>query len=204
MHHLIIDFMKSKLFVFVILLYALTTAQGQTVITVLANQADELLAKAGSNEEIASGESATLGEDPSATGGTPPYRYTWNDGSTNISTEANPSVSPTKTTSYTLLVRDDATCSVSDEITISVEGTGINDFTMDELKIYPIPATDNFTVDYRGENGAISLLDEQGRHLWTRPLNGKTQFTAPHASGIYLLRINAGNKESIRRIIVSK
>ena len=196
--------MKRNLLTITILLLGFISANSQTIITFSANQADELEANAGSDTDITSGESVTLGESPSAIGGTEPYSYSWSNGSTEVSTEANPSVNPEATTTYTLVVTDNATCTATANVTISIVITGINDFTRDELNIYPNPATDRFTIDYRGENGSISLFSEQGKHLWTMPLSGKTTFSAPRIPGVYMLKINASGKESMRRIVVSK
>ena len=196
--------MKNILLTITILVFGLISANSQTIITFSANQADELVANAGEDSEINSGQTATLGGNPSATGGTAPYSYSWSDGSTDVSSEANPSLNPAETTTYTLVVTDNATCTSTDNITINIIVTEINDFSGDELKIYPNPSTDRFTIEYLGENCTISLLDEHGKHLWTMTLSGKTSFSAPHMPGTYLLKINAMGRESVRRIIVSK
>lgn len=196
--------MKNILFTITILLCGFMTANSQTIINFSANQTEELAANAGSDAIITSGEPVALGENPTATGGTEPYSYSWSDGSTEISTEANPSVSPEESTIYTLVVTDNASCSATANITLRIVITTIDDFTKDELKIYPNPASDLFTVDYSGENSSISLYSENGKLIWTKSLNGKTSFSAPRSPGVYLLKINDGDKESVRRIVISK
>lgn len=196
--------MKKILFAVTLLLFGFLSARAQTRITFSANQANKLEAKSGNDTEIALGESVTLGTIPSASGGTAPYSYSWNDGNSDFSSESNPLVSPEESTTYTLLVTDNSTCTATDNITISIGVTGINNSTEDELQIYPNPAADRFTIDYREENCTISLFDKNGKLMWTRSLNGKATFSAPHIPDIYLLKINASGKESVRRIVISK
>jgi hypothetical protein len=78
-------------------------------------------AEAGNPLTICSGSSATLGGTPTATGGTSPYTYAWSSiPASVIPATANPSVSPTVTTVYTLTVTDASTCTATDNITITV------------------------------------------------------------------------------------
>lgn len=196
--------MKKILFTGILLLFGFLSTHSQTMITFFANQASKLEANSGNDAEITFGKSVTLGTNPSATGGTAPYSYSWNDSNSYFSSESNPSVSPEETTTYTLLVTDSNICTATDKITISISLTGINHFTEDELQMYPNPATDRFTIDYREENCTISLFENNGKLIWTKPLNGKATFSAPHTHGIYLLKINASGKESVRRIVISK
>ncbi len=196
--------MKKILFTVTFLLFGFLSASAQTKITFYSNQTNKLEAKSGSDAEITSGESVTLGTIQSATGGTEPYSYSWNDGNSDFSSESNPLVSPEETTTYTLLVTDNNTCTTTDTITISISVTGIPNFTEDELQVYPNPTTDRFTVDYREKNCTISLFDKNGKLMWSRPLYGKATFSAPHTPGIYLLKVNASGKESVRRIVISK
>jgi len=111
--------MKNILITIAILFFGLKTMHSQTTITFSAMQADKLVANAGSNTDIASGESVTLGENPAATGGTKPYSYSWNNGSTVISTDANPLLTPIKTTTYSLVVTDKASCTATANTTIN-------------------------------------------------------------------------------------
>ena len=196
--------MKKILFTVTLLLFGYLSVHAQTKITVYANQASKLEAKSGNDTEIAIGESVTLGTIPSATGGTIPYSYSWNDGTNDFSSESNPLVSPEEITTYALLVTDNRTCTATDNITISIGVTAINNFTEDELRIYPNPATDGLTIDYGEENCVVSLFDQNGKLMWARLLNGKTTFSTPYTPGIYLLKINASDKERVRRIVITK
>ena len=68
-----------------------------------------LAADAGPDKGVTPGTPAVLGGSPAASGGTPPYTYSWSP-TTGLDnpTAANPSASPTSTTTYTLTVTDSA------------------------------------------------------------------------------------------------
>ncbi|MCB0502585.1 MAG: hypothetical protein KDD32_07865, partial [Bacteroidetes bacterium] len=76
---------------------------------------------AGIDESICSGESTTL--TATATNGTPPLTYTWDNG---LGTGQTKTVSPTITTTYTVTVVDGDDCVASDQITVTVNN-GVED-----------------------------------------------------------------------------
>ncbi len=196
--------MKIIILIIPIILLGIIIAQAQTVVTLSADQPAELKAHAGSDTSIFLDNSVLLGEDPSATGGTEPYNWFWSDGIIYYSKEANPLVTLERNTTYSLVVTDNRLCTSKDEIIISINTTGINDFHEDVLQIYPIPATGKFTVEYNGGICKISLIDENGRLLWTKQLNGKSSFAAPPNPGVYFLKINDGDTEVVKTIIISQ
>ncbi|WP_146202275.1 hypothetical protein, partial [Dyadobacter jejuensis] len=65
--------------------------------------------------QTCSGVSQNLGGSPSATGGKSPYTYLWSTGATS----ANPSVSSTENTIYTLTVTDANGCQQSDQVILN-------------------------------------------------------------------------------------
>ncbi len=85
--------------------------------------AGPLAAEAGANVTIAAGGSTTLAG--SGSGGTAPYSFSWSS-MTGLSsaTVANPIASPGSTTTYTLTVRDAASKTASDSITVTVSASG--------------------------------------------------------------------------------
>ena len=88
---------------------------------------------AGTDETICPGSSTTLGGNPTADG-PGSYSYSWSDGSTEISTVANPTVSPTSVTTYTVTVTDNADgFTITDEVTISVAESFTVDAGADQL-----------------------------------------------------------------------
>ncbi|MBI2967371.1 MAG: T9SS type A sorting domain-containing protein [Bacteroidetes bacterium] len=80
-----------------------------------------LITSAGLDQSICDGGNTILnGGFPSATGGTPPYTYSWNPTSgLSSATDANPTASPTGTTAYNLSVTDVNGCP-SPKDTVSV------------------------------------------------------------------------------------
>ncbi len=81
----------------------------------------ELIADAGENKNIAPGGSTQIGGNPTASGSTIPYTYTWIPIESLDSPDiANPTASPTETTTYTVTVTDDNGCEDTDEIKVTV------------------------------------------------------------------------------------
>ena len=67
----------------------------------------QLMADAGTGKTVCPGISFSLGGSPSATGGTPPYTYSWSPVAFLLNTNtANPTCSPTSDIFYTLTVTD--------------------------------------------------------------------------------------------------
>ncbi len=97
-------------------------------ITAIALSADQseppLTANAGADQAVSpASPTAVIGGNPSASGGTGPYVYTWSP-ATGLSdaTVANPTANPTTTTEYTLTVTDSASptpAEASDTVTVT-------------------------------------------------------------------------------------
>jgi len=80
-----------------------------------------LNADAGTDLVICEGESISLGGNPSASGGTTPYTYTWTPAlPLSDPLIANPLATINSTTGFTLLVTDSNGCSDSDDINIDI------------------------------------------------------------------------------------
>jgi len=79
------------------------------------------VADAGIDQTIATGGSATIGDSPTASGGTSPYTYSWLP-ITDLDdpTLANPVASPTADTTYTVTVTDSNGCTDTDSVTLTV------------------------------------------------------------------------------------
>lgn len=81
-------------------------------------------AHAGSDQIICEGNSAILGDSPTATGGSGTYTYLWSPAiGLDDATLANPTATPSFTRTYTLIVTDASTgcSSTQDQITITVQ-----------------------------------------------------------------------------------
>jgi hypothetical protein len=81
----------------------------------------QLTANAGTNTSMCLGSPITIGGSPSASGGTPPYTYSWAP-STGLSATniANPTANPASTTTYTLTVTDAVSATTGAAIIVNV------------------------------------------------------------------------------------
>lgn len=94
-----------------------TVSTSSNVVSILVSGNTAPIAHAGSTFYTCSGSAVTIGGSPAATGGTSPYTYDWNDGAYMT---PNPSVSPTESTIYDLLVTDDNGCQQADQASVIV------------------------------------------------------------------------------------
>lgn len=80
-----------------------------------------LLANAGQNTSVCSGNNVTLGGSPVASGGTPGYAYNWNPPTfLNSPTATNPVATPTYAITYTLTVTDVMGCAATSTVSIGI------------------------------------------------------------------------------------
>ncbi|MEM9928835.1 MAG: T9SS type A sorting domain-containing protein [Bacteroidota bacterium] len=87
------------------------------------------VADAGSDTQVCAGESVQIGGSPSASNGTEPYIYAWSPTEgLDDATLANPTATPTATTTYTLLVTDANGNTAEDAVTITVNALPIVTF----------------------------------------------------------------------------
>lgn len=186
----------------------------QNPFILVVNQADPLVADAGSNKAISKSESVTLGGSPSASKGYGSYVYDWSPitGLDNPSI-ANPKATPEVNTTYLLTVRDANNCSATDEVSISVDASGINLIPEGlQIKCYPNPVGSMLTVEITGAPSGVTikLLDPIGKELVSRvsPKTGRviTELlpTADFAPGIYFLLVIEGEKTIYKPILKTR
>lgn len=154
-----------------------------------------LSANAGSNTGVCPNDSVMIGGNPSATGGTPPYFYSWQPatGLTNPSS-ANPYAAPSSPTNYTLTVTDAASNSSVDIIFVDT---------------FPVPNV-NAGIDQTILEGMNTLLQGSGatQYYWTPTQtlynqNTATPFAEPGATTIYQLQgLDANGCQNFDNVIV--
>jgi hypothetical protein len=112
-----------------------------------------LEARAGEDDFVCEGESATLGAYPAAIGGLGPYTYDWTDVDGNlISNQEHPIVYPVELTTYYLMVTDKNGCVSHDDVTIAVIHPPANQTICDgesvDIKMprNPLPTSVTFVV----------------------------------------------------------
>ena len=101
------------------------TTSATTTITVDALPS----ANAGSSHTICNGETVTLGGSPTGNAGLSPYTYSWSGGA---APSANPSVTPSTSTTYLVVVTDQNGCSASSSSTVTVRPRPIADAGADK------------------------------------------------------------------------
>lgn len=150
--------MKKYAFLFLIALIQSFTLIGQ-MITLNYTQAPPLTVNAGSDATIISGHSVTLGGNPAATQGNGNYLYLWSPAAgLDDPTKANPKASPAITTTYVLTVTDARNCAVQDDVTVTVQTSGIDQTTESaELNAFPNPTYGNIHIELTGASGLIIL-----------------------------------------------
>lgn len=142
--------MKTRLLVLALLLCTAILSQAQ------------LVADAGNNQTVCIGPSFYLGGNPTASGGTPPYQYTWaNSLGGSGSSTANPLTSSAVlgvgTVTYTLTVTDALSNTSTDQVTITILPSP--DVTGVVTDVSCNPATVN--------NGAIDITATNGTPPYT-------------------------------------
>ena len=80
-----------------------------------------LTANAGNNTGVCPGDSVKLGGNPTASGGNPPYTYSWlPTASLDLPNSPNPNAFPVTSTNYTLTVTDAASNSTTDIMNVGI------------------------------------------------------------------------------------
>lgn len=81
----------------------------------------QLSVDAGADQSVCFGLTVTLGGNPTASGGTPPYTYVWKKNNVTFSTQANPSVSTfTGTNTLVVTVTDGLGATASDSVVVTI------------------------------------------------------------------------------------
>ncbi len=130
-----------------------------------------LIANAGLDVTICSGESVTIGGSPTASGGTSPYIYTWSPTSNlDDPSTANPNASPTITTDYIVTLTDVNGCTATDVLTVFVNPSPtINAATDKSVAIInsknPNVKCANFSVTVTGGTSPYNYLWSPATYL---------------------------------------
>ena len=126
---------------------------------------------------------------------------------------ANPTASPSNTTTYTLTTTDvAANCTTTTNVTVTVGTVGIeNDLFEEEVAAYPNPSNGNFMLEFDlGEIADldISIYNNIGQILYREQLddfsgsyrNGISLERVP--AGVYHLRITNGEKAYYQKLVI--
>jgi len=207
--------MKNKMFTLsAMMLAAGLLGYGQGTITLTVEQAAPLKADAGADATIGKGTSATLGGNPSALEGYGSYTYLWSP-ATGLDNPAlaNPVATPTETTTYLLTVTDAQNCSATDEMTLTVDASGVETIPSAlQVRCYPNPVEGDLLVELSGMPSEVTLrmISPLGTELVFRVL----EMTGPKfieqipmkdlPAGIYYLQVITPENTAYRPILKTR
>jgi hypothetical protein len=199
----------------VILLCSTAKLYAQTYLNYAVNQPAVLDAQAGNDQLICQGAEATLGGNPTASGGYGGYVYTWTPTTgLNTATAANPTSMPNASTTYFLSITDSLGCTAFDTMTVALDtcvglipGVGIASF-----EVYPNPSTGRITISVAMEQATdlilLEVIDISGkvvlRKQFSQPtlvLNEQLQLDGL-AKGSYTIQMQADGQKVSRKMIL--
>lgn len=190
------------------------TAYSQDPVILTVNQASPLLVNAGPDVKINKGESITIGGNPSASQGYGGYIYSWSP-STGLdnATIANPVATPVTDINYLLTVTDVNNCSANDEISITVDASGIELIPSGlAVRCYPNPAGEELLVELKGIPAEVTLQLRStiGKELIVRTIHMPGNIAVERislqdlAAGIYYLKIISSEASYYQTIIKTR
>ncbi|MEM6263750.1 MAG: T9SS type A sorting domain-containing protein [Bacteroidota bacterium] len=139
-----------------------------------------------------------------ASGGTPPYTYSWGNGATTAM------ITGLSGGTYIVTITDANNCTINDTITIGemVSIQGAFD-ALEQIKVYPNPTSTNLSVDLtlaRQQHVRLVVVDLQGREMLSQDLGQGVNFahnldmgTLP--SGTYLLKAWSESGSAYVRVV---
>nr|WP_321221858.1 M28 family peptidase [uncultured Psychroserpens sp.] len=129
--------------------------------------------------------------------------YQWFDAATNtaIGGETNQSFTPTVNGVYYVEVTS-GTCTERSE-DIIFDTLGLESFTQEELKIYPIPAQNFVTIEFSSEIVTqVNLFDVSGKLVLNKTIAETTKLNIKDLpQGIYFLKVNTKEKSGTYKIV---
>jgi hypothetical protein len=163
---------------------------------------------AGTDTTVTQGAVVTLGGNPTAQFGLPPYQYLWTPGGF---TSPNPVVTAGVTTEYLILVIDANGCQVQDQLIVYIDPIGISEVsTEDKICIFPNPNSGKLTIDFQGLKGKVraSFFDINGKVIIEKKidLDKKALHSfdlSDYPAGQYLFSVT-GDDISITRSIIKE
>lgn len=165
-----------------------------------------LVANAGIDTIVCADIYYPLGGTPTATGGTPPYHYSWPEiGIDN----PNPVIVASTSATYHLIVTDTNGCVMSDSVVLTVVTCtgipGLNDLS--SFSIYPNPNDGVFNITINKEimqhHPYLVLYDLVGKEILRRKMNSEqeTLNLKDLGHGVYSLAVESNEKLSMRKLV---
>ena len=202
--------MKKSLLSFIILIYFLNAQVTYSQKIVFLDMPKALVVNAGADTTVSQTIQITLGGDPTAEFGFPPYQFLWVPATfLSNSTIANPVATANSTINYTLYVSDAYGCVISDEVAINVINSINQEVSdSDNVLIYPNPTSKNIEIDFKHIKGDIflSIVDITGKQIkeWNVHISEDYKFVVDlqkYSPGCYLINIK-NDKINLTKIII--
>ena len=206
---------KTTILCFFVGMFITCTAHAQSAhnVTLSSMQDSLLMADAGQDSAFTNPNdlnSFFIGGNPSALGGTPPYRYEWAP-STPLDDEtlSNPQITNQTVgqQTYQLTVFDDRNCTAVDSVMITLLFISSIDKNQKGLvKLYPNPASTQIVFEGPFQNGQLRLKDSSGRVIeQTAVTKTKTTLNIQNLpAGIYLIEYVGGGRTVTEKFIIQK
>lgn len=175
----------------------------QTVVKLMAPQAEQLQINIEDQQYFGDAIQFTLGREPYVTGGTSPYDYEWTHNSTFFSNEASILVTTLQNDLYSLTVSDSLGCTAEKDIRLKIE-TGTYDPVLTKINIYPNPARDYIHIAVSGDLLRFNavLYNNLGAAVWKGEINNNGILPLHYSPGFYLLQIIDEQQILEKKIII--
>lgn len=139
--------------------------------------------------------------DITVSGGTPPYTFSWSNGST------EEDATKLSKGDYTVTITDANGCTFTG--TYSVGTTAVNDPAyVEKFELYPNPAGTQTKVNFiftENISGVMKILDFTGKVIKTYKVTGQNMILKldlnDMKSGIYMIKLESKNKFAVRKLI---
>ena len=137
-----------------------------------------------------------------ATGGTPPYTYSWVPGGGTTETATGLSGG-----NYTVTVTDSEGCIATSVATVG-SNVSINDLELaDAISVYPNPAADLLWVEFPegAEVLSVAVIDLVGKKVQTQNVTGSRRASidlSGLAGGVYHLSFYTAEKQATKKVVL--
>ncbi len=141
-----------------------------------------------------------------ASGGTPPYTYSWSNGATTDTALF------LAAGFYSVTVSDARGCLVTQDSVEVIDNTAIEDDLagINEIKTFPNPSTGRFTVDIElaeMDDIRLEVMDIAGRTIYMDAANRVQMYNeqidlSNQSQGVYILRVHTTKGSTYRRLVI--
>jgi len=207
----------KKLLLTLLLIFSIFWSFSQNYYSVTVVQPPTLVANAGPDVSTCFYDSIQIGSANLATGGQPPYTYSWFPTyGLSDPTIPNPMALPDDTTTYTITVTDSNNCITWSQMTVMINAcAGINKLANKfDVVVYPNPNSSSiFNISISGKrlytDYSIIVYSVYGQEIFNQKItaddvnwNGLIDVGSNVSKGIYFLEIENRHIKNYQKIII--